>query len=123
MSFAKINTSEICKKFIFRENKYTRKNKYTYFLFFLRVNQLQQFFHCYLPAFPLILIKTFADCPLIQLYFFLFSLTFCRFVKNYTREISYILAIRKNLYTRNFQKLVIRENKYSRNTIFFSSRK
>ena len=79
-SFAKINTREICTKSIFRENKYTRKNKYDKCFFVVAC----------LPA-------CFSECPLIQLYSFLFysflftnlskvmpaffSLTFCRFAK------------------------------------------
>ena len=36
---------------------------------FFRINQQQQFFHRDVLAFPLVLTKTLAECPLIQLFF------------------------------------------------------
>ena len=101
------------------------------FFFFLRINQLQQFFHRYLPAFPLILIKTFANCPLIQLYFLFFFtslfvdsrkiiltkfLTFWRFAKIYTRKIFKSLSFAK-ISTREIRFFLARENKYTRKLV------
>ena len=77
---------------------YTRKNKYTQkmlvnsaffcFLFVLRINQLQQFFHRYLPAFPLSLIKNICRLSLGSTVFFSFFSDF--------------LSIREKLYSQNF---------------------
>ena len=86
------------------------------------VNQsITTFFHCDLPVFPLILTQTLVECPLIQLPFYYFPFSNAIF---FGAEIYKLKTfIRKNKSSRNFKKLVICENMYSQNTIFFSSRK
>ena len=84
VDFAKLNTCINT-----REKINIHKNCWLiqlFFFFFLRINQLQQFFHRYLPAFPLILIKNICRLSLDSTVFFSF----------------FFFLIREKLYSRNF---------------------
>ena len=106
---------------------------FLFFSFSFRINQLQQFFHRYLPAFPLILIKNICRLSLGSTVFFSFFfflslfvdsrkiilakfLTFWRFAKIYTREIFKSLSFAK-ISTREIRFFLARENKYTRKLV------
>ena len=83
------------------------KNFWLIQLFLESINN--KFFHRDLLVFPLILTKALAECPLIQPFFsYSFSLG---------AEVHKL--IRKDKYSRNFQKIAILQDKHSRNTILF----
>ena len=106
---------------------------FLFFSFSFRINQLQQFVHRYLPAFPLILIKNICRLSLGSTVFFSFFfflslfvdsrkiilakvLTFWRFAKIYTREIFKSLSFAK-ISTREIRFFLARENKYTRKLV------